>query len=704
MSSTGSGCLLTPGLVNTHHHLYQWATRGHAVDAHAVRVADRALPGLGRARRGGRARGGGRRARPAGPDRVHDQHRPPLRLPARRRRPARRRDRRRRAAVGLRFHPTPRLDGPRSVAGRPAAGLGRRGPRRDPRRDRGRDRPLPRPVAGLDGAGRGRAVLAVLRHRRADDRGGRAGPPPRRPAAHPPRRDRRRGGVLPRAVRLRRRSSTSSPSAGSATTCGSPTPSTLDDGDVARLGATGTGVAHCPSTNARLGAGIARTRDLRDAGVPVGLGVDGAASNEAGSLVEEVRHAVLFARARGGPTALTVRDGLEMATLGGAAVLGRADEIGSHRARQARRPRAVAARHPGARRHRRPGRRARARAAAAAGAAAGRRPGRSSRTTGCVTVDEDALAPGRRDGRPHPAGEGRVMTSARLSAAASAPTTVRRGRRRRRRARRGPTGRSRSPASSRTAATSGWTTCCGASRCAARTRTRASGRSTSARRSPSRVCSPCSPPTTSRASNVSGWSSPTSRCSPTTWCATRASRSRWSPPTTPRPRGGPRPDRRRLRGARAGHRRPRRARPRHGSPSGSAPGGPAGRRAQPGGRAAAPEGNLVRHLKIRKGDAEAAAPAATSSCRATTRSACRTRPSSGRSPGSPCPPRTAASTCTWRRSGCTSTSGRSAAPLGLAAREGAAARWPGSAARSAAARTCRCTCTPACSRCAPASR
>jgi cytosine/adenosine deaminase-related metal-dependent hydrolase len=103
----------------------------------------------------------------------------------------------------------------------------------------------------------------------------------------------------------------------------------LSDKDVASFGETGTGVAHCPSSNARLGAGIARVRDLRDAGVPVGLGVDGAASNEASSLVEELRHAVLFARARGGPTALTVRDGLELATMGGARVLGRDDEIGS---------------------------------------------------------------------------------------------------------------------------------------------------------------------------------------------------------------------------------------------------------------------------------------------------------------------------------------------------------------------------------------
>ena len=103
----------------------------------------------------------------------------------------------------------------------------------------------------------------------------------------------------------------------------------FDDPEVKRLGAAGTGVAHCPSSNARLGAGIARTADLRSAGAPVGLGVDGAASNEAGSLLEEVRHALLFARAKGGPRALAVRDALEMATLGGATVLGRADEIGS---------------------------------------------------------------------------------------------------------------------------------------------------------------------------------------------------------------------------------------------------------------------------------------------------------------------------------------------------------------------------------------
>lgn len=103
----------------------------------------------------------------------------------------------------------------------------------------------------------------------------------------------------------------------------------LDDTAVRRVGAAGTGVAHCPSSNARLGAGIARSADLHAAGAAVGLGVDGAASNEAASLIEEVRHALLFARARGGPRAMTVRQALEMATLGGAAALGRVGEIGS---------------------------------------------------------------------------------------------------------------------------------------------------------------------------------------------------------------------------------------------------------------------------------------------------------------------------------------------------------------------------------------
>jgi cytosine/adenosine deaminase-related metal-dependent hydrolase len=103
----------------------------------------------------------------------------------------------------------------------------------------------------------------------------------------------------------------------------------LDDSAIARLAATGTGVAHCPSSNGRLGAGICRSAALLAAGVEVGLGVDGAASNEASSLLDEVRQAALMARAAGGPQAMTVRQALELATIGGARVLGREAEIGS---------------------------------------------------------------------------------------------------------------------------------------------------------------------------------------------------------------------------------------------------------------------------------------------------------------------------------------------------------------------------------------
>ena len=104
----------------------------------------------------------------------------------------------------------------------------------------------------------------------------------------------------------------------------------FSDDAVARLGATGTGIAHCPSSNARLGAGIARVRDLLAAGSPVGLGVDGAASNEHGGLGDELRQAVLMARLRDtDPTALTARQALWLATMGGARCIGRSSEIGS---------------------------------------------------------------------------------------------------------------------------------------------------------------------------------------------------------------------------------------------------------------------------------------------------------------------------------------------------------------------------------------
>jgi cytosine/adenosine deaminase-related metal-dependent hydrolase len=102
----------------------------------------------------------------------------------------------------------------------------------------------------------------------------------------------------------------------------------LSTQDVASFAASDTGVAHCPTSNLRLGAGVAPVRDLVDAGVRVGLGVDGSASNERGDLLLEVKQALLVSRGRGGPGAMTVRDALRLGTRGGAAVL-RRDDIGS---------------------------------------------------------------------------------------------------------------------------------------------------------------------------------------------------------------------------------------------------------------------------------------------------------------------------------------------------------------------------------------
>src|ERR671936_2460573 len=102
----------------------------------------------------------------------------------------------------------------------------------------------------------------------------------------------------------------------------------LSGEDVQRFGETGTGIAPCPSSNLRLGAGVAPVRPLLDAGARVGLGVDGSASNERGDLFFEVKQALLVARGRDGPEALSAREALRLGTRGGAAVLTR-DDLGS---------------------------------------------------------------------------------------------------------------------------------------------------------------------------------------------------------------------------------------------------------------------------------------------------------------------------------------------------------------------------------------
>lgn len=101
-----------------------------------------------------------------------------------------------------------------------------------------------------------------------------------------------------------------------------------NDEEIRRLGEWGAGVAHCPSSNQLICGGIAPIRELRDAGVKVGLGCDGSASTDHASMWLEARGALLLARTRGGPEAMRAREALEIATLGGAACLGR-DDIGS---------------------------------------------------------------------------------------------------------------------------------------------------------------------------------------------------------------------------------------------------------------------------------------------------------------------------------------------------------------------------------------
>ncbi|MFC9841872.1 8-oxoguanine deaminase [Streptomyces sp. NPDC060223] len=101
-----------------------------------------------------------------------------------------------------------------------------------------------------------------------------------------------------------------------------------NDAEMRRLAAAGVGVAHCPSSNMLIGGGTARVREMRELGLPVGIGCDGSASTDHASLWMETRGALLLGRYRGGPGAMTARDALDIATRGSARCLGRAEELG----------------------------------------------------------------------------------------------------------------------------------------------------------------------------------------------------------------------------------------------------------------------------------------------------------------------------------------------------------------------------------------
>jgi len=324
---SGAGCVLTPGLVNTHHHLYQWATRGMAVDATLfgwltslypvwAGIDERTVGDAGRAALAWLAR--------TGCTTTTDHHYVFPRgggdlLGA---------EVTAAADVGLRFHPTRgSMDLGASRGGLPpddvVEEIGSVLAATADAVDRYHD---PRPCAmvriGVAPCSPFSASAELMRESAAlaRDRGVRM-------HTHLAETDdeesfcRDRFGVGP--VEYAERLGWLGPDVWLAHAVH------LADDDVRRLADSGTGVAHCPTSNARLGAGIARVRDLVDAGVAVGLGVDGAASNESASMLEEARHALLLARARGGPQALGVRHALELATLGGARLLGREDDIGS---------------------------------------------------------------------------------------------------------------------------------------------------------------------------------------------------------------------------------------------------------------------------------------------------------------------------------------------------------------------------------------
>jgi 8-oxoguanine deaminase len=103
----------------------------------------------------------------------------------------------------------------------------------------------------------------------------------------------------------------------------------LSDADIVKLGAAGVGMAHCPSSNMILGSGIAPVTEMLGSGVRIGLAVDGSASNDSSNMIREVRQAMLLQRVRYGASAMSARQALRMATIGGASVLRREGEIGS---------------------------------------------------------------------------------------------------------------------------------------------------------------------------------------------------------------------------------------------------------------------------------------------------------------------------------------------------------------------------------------
>jgi cytosine/adenosine deaminase-related metal-dependent hydrolase len=323
----GTGCLLTPGLVNTHHHLYQWATRGLALDETLFGCLTALYPIWGRldAEIVGAAAGAGLGwLALSGCTTTMDHHyvfpRAGGDVLAAEIEAAQR--------IGLRFHPTrgsmdlSRKDGglpPDNVVEDTDEALAATEAAIDRWHDPGPDAMLQiavAPCSPFSVTSKLMSEAATLARRKGV-----------RLHTHLAETDdeeefcRERFGCTP--VEYAERLGWLGDDVWLAHGVH------LDDAAIGKLGATGTGVAHCPSSNARLGAGAARVRELLDHAVPVGLGVDGPASQEASHLGAELRQALYTARIRGGPGAMSAREVLRLGTIGGARCLGRQDDLGS---------------------------------------------------------------------------------------------------------------------------------------------------------------------------------------------------------------------------------------------------------------------------------------------------------------------------------------------------------------------------------------
>ena len=230
--------------------------------------------------------------------------------------------------LGMRMTVDARLDGHFGEGRRPAAGLDRAGFGHDPQGQRARARALSRSPSRRDDPRRARALFAARGAEAGDGRIGRARRALRRPAALPPLPVARRGRLRHAGVRQALGRYSGGGRMAHARAPGSRTASISTPARSSGSAAPASGVCHCAASDMAFGMGICPTVELEAAGVAIGLGVDGSASNDSSNMMEAVRHSLMLQRLRYGPSAVTPYDALRWGTEGSARCLGR-DDIGA---------------------------------------------------------------------------------------------------------------------------------------------------------------------------------------------------------------------------------------------------------------------------------------------------------------------------------------------------------------------------------------